>query len=146
MRRKTRADDRHVRPFLFPARAPIDHGQTLRPPRFAIALISTIVACVAAEGATRLIDGYKLWSLRLTAVRPRLARTTALDKWLDPRRAEAYVSVLPVADGVDRSWFGLDPEQRLPTPVDPELERRYWPLRGHERASVDEWNLQFIRN
>jgi len=118
----------------------------LRPPRFAIALISTIVACVAAEGATRLIDGYKLWSLRLTAVRPRLARTTALDKWLDPGRAEAYVSVLPVADGVDRSWFGLDPEQRPPTPVDPELERRYWPLRGHELASVYEWNLQFIRN
>jgi len=112
--------------------------------RLAVALTTTFAACIAAEGATRLIDGYKLWSPWLTSVRPALGRTPDVGKWVDPRQAAAYVSELPVAQGVDREWYELDPEPRRATPVDPELDRRYWTA-GHELPSLYEWNAQFIR-
>src|SRR5262249_3041087 len=110
-----------------------------------VVVSAAVLACVAAEAATRLIDGYALTSLRLVPVRPRLATASDAGKWMDPQEAAPYAARLPVADGVRREWYGLDPDKAPEKPIDPELERRYWSAAGNELPSVYEWNLQFIR-
>lgn len=110
-----------------------------------VAIVATLSAALVAEGALRVIDGYSLWSVRLARVRPSLALTSSSGKWMDPREGAAYLSALAVAPGVDRAWYSLDPEPPPSTPVDADLDRRYWAARGHELPSIYEWNLEFVR-
>ena len=86
-----------------------------------------------------------MWSLRLVSVRPALAHRTDTDKWMDPHQAAVYVAERPVADGVLRSWYDLDPDKPATPLVDPDLDRRYWAHSGSELPSVYEWNLEFLR-
>jgi hypothetical protein len=113
--------------------------------RLAIALSATLAACAAAEAGARLIDGYQLSSPVLVRVRPPIAPPSGGGKWLDPAVGALYVARLPIADGVDRAWYALDPEERPATPVDPELERRYRTTLRYELPAVYEWNLRFAR-
>jgi hypothetical protein len=102
---------------------------------------------VAAEGAARLLDGYALGSLRLTRLQPaRRALADERGKWLDPNQAAAYVATLPVASGVDRTWFAISPDERSSGPVDPVLEARSRASRRFELPSNYEWNLEFARD
>ena len=67
-------------------------------------------------------------------------------KWLDENQSASYVATLPLAHDVDRAWFALDPDEPPASPVDPQLDSRYWKARGFELPSVYEWNLQFARD
>lgn len=118
----------------------------LAPTRIALALAAGVFACVAAECATRIIDGYSIRSLRLARVRAPNSAASDQDKAVNPRQAIPYLPRVPLANGVDSAWFALDPEPRPATKADAELDRRYWAARGHELPSVYEWNLQFIRS
>jgi len=111
-----------------------------------LALAAAAGACVAAECAARIIDGYSIRSPRLVRVRAPNHAEFDQDKALDPRQASAYLPRVPLANGVDAAWFALDPEPRPAAKVDPELDRRYWTARGRELPSVYEWNLQFVRS
>jgi hypothetical protein len=113
--------------------------------RFAAGAVSLLAALVAAETATRIIDGFSLRSTRLVRVGAGLVPSTDSGKWVDPQQAREYVARLPVAAGVTRDWFALDPDKPPVHPIDPELERRYWSTRDHELPSVYEWNLEFVR-
>ncbi len=104
-----------------------------------------LAACAVAEAAIRFIDGYTLTSLRLTSVQAPLKRSDDSGKWLDPTQAIGYARTLSVANGIDPSWYELDPEEPPVEPVDSRLEGRYAMYRGHELPSIYEWNLRFIR-
>ena len=110
-----------------------------------LALAAILAASAAAECAARLVDGYSLRSLRLVRLRPPSDSQSDQGKWIDPQRAAAYLPRVPLARGVDAAWFPLDPDPPRPSPVDSELDRRYWAARGHELPSVYEWNLEFVR-
>lgn len=113
--------------------------------RLGVAIVATVVAGIVTEGVLRVIDGDRLWSVTLARVRPPHARTSDSGKWIDPREASAYLAALPVAAGVNGDWYSLDPEPPPATPIDADLDRRYWAARGHELPSVYEWNLEFVR-
>jgi hypothetical protein len=107
--------------------------------------VALVVAVLAAEAATRMVDGYRLWSTRLVRGRPGFVQSTDAGKWMDPQQAVEYAARIPVAEGISRDWYTLDPDKPAARPVDPELERRYWTARDHELPSVYEWNLEFVR-
>lgn len=113
--------------------------------RIVLASASVAAACLAAEAATRLVDGYALWSTRLVRVRAGASTPSDTGKLMDPRAAGEYAARLPVADSVQRNWFSLNPAPVPVPPVDPELERRYWSSPGNELPSVYEWNREFVR-
>lgn len=101
-------------------------------------------AVVVAEIGARAIGGY--------GFRPRLfvqktierERNNGGSKLLDRNGAMPYVDRLPLAAGVERAWFRLDPPPPRETPVDPALERRYWAHKGFELASEYEWNERYV--
>ncbi len=108
-----------------------------------VTVVTLAVALVAAEGATRWIDGYPM---RLQLVAPTTTRQkSASGKWVDPAAAAYYVDRLPTAAGVDRRWFGLDPTPRPAIPIDPALDRRYRLHEGFELSSEYEWNREYVR-
>jgi hypothetical protein len=117
----------------------------LRLVRLGVALGATMAAAAVAEGVFRVVDGYSLRSVTLARIRPSRVQTSSNGKWMDTHEAGPYVSALPVAAGVERDWYALDPEPPRSTPVDVDLNRRYWAARDHELPSVYQWNLEFIR-
>jgi len=112
--------------------------------RVSLAVSAALLAVLAAEATTRLVDGFALISVALVRVRPPIPPVSAGGKWLDPHEASGDASRVPLAPGVDARWFALDPDPPPPQPVDPELNRRYWAAAGHELPAVYEWNRQFI--
>ena len=112
--------------------------------RLVLLAAATALTVMAGEMALRIVDGYALSSLRLVA-KPG-ARTDARSaggKWLDPAQAAVYVHGLPVASGVERSWYELDPAPPREMPIDPEINRRYWADAGYLPAGY-EWNVRFL--
>ncbi len=105
---------------------------------------ATLMASAAAEAIARVADGYAVASLPLVAVRSPISQVSDHAKWLDPQQARVYAADVRLADGVDAGWFALNPETPPPTPVDPDLNRRYWRAHGHELPAVYEWNQHFI--
>jgi hypothetical protein len=73
------------------------------------------VLVVALEAATRLLDGYRLFSRHLVSTRPVVAAAPA------GAVVHKYVDALPVADGVRREWFDLSPDPLPRPPLTPEL-------------------------
>jgi len=113
--------------------------------RLALATVAVASACLAVEAATRMIDGYRVWSTHLVRLRPGVAPPSDAGKWMDPQQAVEYVTRQPIADGVRREWFTLNPAKPTAPPSDPQLERRYWTNPDNELPSIYEWNLQFVR-
>jgi hypothetical protein len=109
-----------------------------------IALRTLTAACAAAasivcaEAVTRRLDGFAIVSWRLVRV--------AMPKTPDDDVAASYVARLPVAPGVNRSWF--DDEPRVAsggnTSPDPELTKRF-ASHGFGLPSMYEWNLEYLR-
>jgi hypothetical protein len=106
-------------------------------------------AVVAAEAATRMIDGYPLRHLRLGIPRGRLNRGAGhvADSRNGPGEADAvtYVTQLPVAAGVEREWF----DERLPDrPAwrpDADLEARAKRYQGVGDLPANyEWNWNYV--
>lgn len=112
--------------------------------RLALLAAATTLTVVAGEIVLRIVDGDALSALRLVA-KPG-ARTdagSAGGKWLDPEQAAAYVHSLPIANGVERSWYPLDPAPKREMPIDPEIDRRYWTDAGEMPAGY-EWNVRYL--
>jgi hypothetical protein len=114
--------------------------------RLGVVAAATVTAVLGAELFVRVLDGYALTSIALVRGEPRLDPATPPGgKFLDVADVERYVTAAPVAAGVMREWFVLDPMVPPASPVDPELERRYWRHKGHELESVYQWNRAYVR-
>jgi hypothetical protein len=111
----------------------------------AVTALALAIALLGAELTTRWLDGYAP-KARLVVLRTDArTRATVSQKWLEPAAAAYYVDRLPVAPGVDRGWFALDPAPRRETPIDSALDRRYWSHKGYELSSEYEWNRDYVR-
>ena len=114
-----------------------------------VVLVITGVALLAAEIAVRIVDGYRLASIRLEVSRDRRPRVAFVgrpgsQKWRGDADALAYVRGLAVADGVNREWFTLQPPDRPVVPPDPELEARARRYTGAELPANYEWNRNAV--
>lgn len=95
---------------------------------------------VCAQATFRYIDHYSLRSARFIRLS---SAVVAKD-----RLTVSHVDQLPIASGVDRGWFALDPERPsggVPT-QDKELNERFRRHEGLELAAVCEWNLKYLRS
>jgi hypothetical protein len=80
--------------------------------------MTTLASLAAGEAVLRVVDGYRLTSLALR--RDAAAHTPAAATSADER----YIERIPLASGVDRAWYRLEPEQPKRFPPDGELARR----------------------
>jgi hypothetical protein len=106
--------------------------------RLFITFVALALTVLAAEGFTRITDGYRLWSLPLASDVP----AGGFDNL-----ASTYASRVETASGVDPAWYREDPSQ--PTggimPPDEDLKTRYWAHPGFSMSSVYEWNAEYVR-
>ena len=118
--------------------------------------VMLVVACTgmtlpAAEIAARIIDGYRLTSLRLKGSRDRVRPAVPDDrsgsqKWRGDVDARSYMQRLPVAAGVDREWFTLRMPDRPVLRPDPDLEARAKRYEDAELPANYEWNGKAVAN
>ncbi len=111
-----------------------------RPLAFGITLAIAVLALGVGglEAAFRIIDRYALTSVQLVSLPAPVVK-------LDETAVAPYVDRLPIAPGVDRAWFALNPAQET-RPFDLDLERRYRSHRGQELPAVYEWNEEYVRS
>src|SRR5262249_13959365 len=109
-------------------------------------ILVTAVALAAGEIGFRRLDNYSPRWLQLRRAAP--SQSTRLNSLTDARAWDhvgRHVATLPVADGVVREWFDLDPppaSQDLRT--DPGLAQRYFAHPGWELRSIYEWNRNYV--
>ena len=116
----------------------------------AVVLVITGAAVIAAEIAARLVDGYRLTTMRLDASRaPRPRIVPKIDpgaqKWNADYDALSYAQKVPVARGVDERWFSEPLPAYDDLKPDAELVERMDRYKGgiDERANY-EWNLRYL--
>jgi hypothetical protein len=111
----------------------------------ALLLGSIALSLIAAELAARALDGYPLLSVTLG---PRSTEPSPV------RYSERYIPGLPVAQGVDRAWYALDPEPTHAAPYnldavaksDPELVRIFNQTKKPlSFEAAYEWNSNWIK-
>jgi len=104
-----------------------------------VVVVSALLMVVAAEIATRWVDGYKLFALFLLRISP--PPTINEDLVTD------YVNRLTVPADVDRRWFANDPDESSggSTSPDPELVAYAAQSHGYGPAATFEWNLEYLR-
>ena len=115
-----------------------------------VVVVITGVALLAAEIAARIVDGYRLGSMRLEGSRdprPRVgdAARPGSQKWVDALDALPYVRALPVSAGVDRAWFASP----LPMPRDVQPDADLVARMDRYHGGIDEkanyeWNLNNV--
>jgi len=83
-----------------------------------LAVAAVLGALAGGELVLRWLDGYQAMSvvLRQTRTPPVAAPTTSADL--------QYLARIPVASGVDRAWYALEPDRLQPAGHDVELARR----------------------
>src|SRR6476661_4663487 len=92
-----------------------------RAARALVATIACVVTFVAAEAASRLLDGYQVSSLHLRASGVRTSRASSVARNSPDRRyAEAFPAVPPVRF----SWYDQRPEPIPRIPLTPVLHQR----------------------
>jgi hypothetical protein len=118
-------------------------------------LLVTIGMClVCMELVVRLIDGYELTMPRL-ALSASPAAVAPADITLAPTdpndisdEARKYVAALPIAAGVDRSWFDLSPPAYASQRSEPELLRQLRQAAqtrgGNEDEATYVWNTNWL--
>jgi hypothetical protein len=113
-------------------------------------LAGLVVALLGAEIAARVVDGYRLSSLRLelrpdrAQARSAAARESSLRKWRGENDAREYVERLPVAEGVDRSWFEMPLPDPPPWVPDSDLAARARRYPEAELTANYEWNAKAV--
>lgn len=109
--------------------------------RLAFASSSVILAVIAAEAAVRFIDGYSVTQLHLvqvgTPVNSAELHRTPLERRL--------LAAIPLANGVDRGLYDLNPEPTVSEPLSPERQARVdrYPIDPY--GALFEWNLHYLR-
>jgi len=104
--------------------------------RIGAVVVVTLGAVVCAEGVMRWVDGYQVLTVRLRRVR--YAQETKT-----PDRQ--YLPAIPMAPGVDASWYEQDPPAIPRIPMTPEVTAR---LNANNRNSYNAfmvWNPAFVR-
>ena len=110
-------------------------------------LVTTAMCLLCMELVARRLDGYELTTLRLTlsAASAAVARDDTNDS---SDQARKYVAALPVAAGVDRSWFDLSPPSYASQRSDPELLqqlRQAAQVRGGDEVNATYvWNTDWL--
>jgi hypothetical protein len=106
-----------------------------------LVLISIAFSLLVGEWAIRALDGYRLFTWKLTARNPGSGSTTA-------QRADttgSHLSGIPLAPGMQADWFRLSPAVAAGTrSADPILERAMV-ARGRGVDSYRIYNRQFLR-
>ena len=117
--------------------------------RTVLVVISSAVL-VASEIAARVVDGYRLTSLRLEASRDRERHPASTpdagpQKWIGDYDALPYVKKVPVAAGVDPAWFAVPmaPLADLQPAADLVARMDRYKSGNDERANY-EWNLKNV--
>ena len=107
--------------------------------RSAVVVVSALLMVVAAEIATRWIDGYQLFPPLLLRISP--------PPTIDENLVTDYVNRLTVPADVDRRWFADDPDESSggSTSPDPELVAYAAQSHGYGPAATVEWNLEYLR-
>jgi len=129
----------------------LQHGSSARTRAFRTiaAAAVTAIALAGAEVGARLLDGYRLGSIRLERSRDRMAppdsgRRSESQKWWGGTDAWPYVETLPTAAGVDVNWFRMQPPDRALSQPDSDLETR---ARRYPRIPLEanyEWNRNAV--
>src|SRR5262249_10631625 len=116
---------------------------------YSLALASCAAMLVLGEVALRALDGYRIRSPTLVPTRPpqEAAVSLQVDRARQLDRARHHVRTLPVASGVDRALFDVDPDPlAAPEAPDPDVNRRYWKHHGAEIESIYAWNRVYVVN
>ena len=95
-------------------------------------LVTLTLALVAGEVAFRRIDGFTVFSTRL---RPVAAAPVPKDSSRDTADAR-YVAAVPLAHGVDPSWYKHDPPLHQPIAVTAAITKRYERYKGTADPTV----------
>lgn len=109
--------------------------------RLVFALGSVILAVIAAEAAVRLIDGYSVTRAQLVQVGTPDTATDLLRTPLERR----LLAAIPLANGVDRGWYDLNPPPLIAEPLSRERQARVDRYPTDEYGAVFEWNLYYLR-
>ena len=114
--------------------------------RLGLAVVSTVIALASAEAATRWLGGFGFRArLHIEQTSEQISPSPS-QKLLGRNDAMEHASRLPVASGVDRQWYAVDPPL-AGREVDPMLKRRYREQdEGFELPSEYEWNRQYVMN
>jgi hypothetical protein len=104
-------------------------------------LVSGVVfwcALVAAEGICRRIDGFRVDTIRLRAMRPEQTDSFA------EAAAIAYAKKVPRARAVSFDWYSERPQAAPRIPLTSELRKRAEQYPNESFAPFFEWNLAFL--
>lgn len=107
--------------------------------RLAVSLATSLLALAGLETALRVVDGVSLTEAALPPG-PRVA--VAIQQ---RALAQGYVGTLPVAPGVDRSWYAEDPVLPPAPPPDASLASRLDAYRTVGLPVLYEWNREYLR-
>ena len=118
--------------------------------RAIVALTVTAIGLPVVEVVIRVVDGYRLGSIRLEPSRDASrsigsTSRTALEKWKGDDDAVPYVRQLAVASGVEREWFSTHFPERPLAPPNRDLaarSSRYSDI--HDMRPNYEWNWKFV--
>jgi hypothetical protein len=121
-----------------------------------VLLVTTALCLVGMELVVRLLDGYELTIPRLTlsASPAGVAPTDIAFAPTDPNdisdEARKYVAALPIAAGVDRSWFDLSPPAYASQRSEPELLKQLRQAAQMRGGNKDEatyvWNTNWLND
>jgi hypothetical protein len=107
--------------------------------RVLVAACAAAVSIVCAELTTRRLDGFAIASWQL--VRRSKPQPSNVEI------AASYATQIPLASGVDRSWFADQPKVASGGDMSPapDLTKRVALNPGFQLSSVYEWNLEYLR-
>ncbi len=106
-----------------------------------VVVAAVVLALVCAEAAARWLDGYRVAAV---ALRRRQETGPAAEPVANPADAK-YVARVPLATGVDRAWYALEPDPRQSFPRDAELETRAARHPSDPTSAYFSFNRQFLR-
>ncbi|HEX3945436.1 MAG TPA: hypothetical protein VHW69_15260 [Rhizomicrobium sp.] len=112
---------------------------------FLVVLATTVACLLGMELVVRVLDGYQFATLRLKlSAAPQTILTTKDEDGIS-NNSRRHVAALPVADGVDRAWFELDPPA-YPVHAYPEFLKQIAQSRGGaEDGATYIWNVNWLK-
>ena len=110
--------------------------------RVVLSVMAAAVALAGLEIAMRLVDGYRPLTLRL--VRRSAFRLPDGPKWRQSLQAGDYVKALPLASGIEPSWYTQSPPAQEVGPPDNDLAERARLYPSIDLQANYEWNRRAV--
>ena len=108
--------------------------------RLLLAAATIAVALFVAEAAGRLLDGYQVTSLAL-----RQTRTSSPVPEPSTSPDAKYFEQIPLASGVDRGWYAVEPPRMSAPPADAELEKRVARYPADPISTYFSFNREYLK-